>query len=68
MGNILANWIRDNGKTIPGLAAECEITRTGMWKIVNGKRKPSVPLLHKISRATGIPKEKLRPDLYPEAQ
>lgn len=67
MSNPISDWLRDKGKTIPDLAGEIGITRSGMWKIVKGKTRPSIPMMHRLSAATGIPKEQLRPDLY-EAQ
>ena len=43
------------------------ITGGGLYHILNGTRKPSTDLTKKISRITGVPKFKLLPNVYSEA-
>jgi DNA-binding transcriptional regulator YdaS (Cro superfamily) len=39
-------------------------TDTTISRIINGQRKPSHTLVLRIEKLTGIPREKLRPDIY----
>jgi transcriptional regulator with XRE-family HTH domain len=64
MSNILAIWIRDHGDNMAALGRAVGISRSAMLRIVKGKNRPSVSTMRKLSEVTGIPREKLRPDLY----
>lgn len=68
MSTILADWIRDHGENMAALGRSVGVSRSAMFRIVKGERKPSVSVMRELSRVTGIPREKLRPDLYEAAQ
>jgi DNA-binding transcriptional regulator YdaS (Cro superfamily) len=46
------------------LAKEVGVTKTWISQIISGKMKPSAQLAIKIELATGVSREKLRPDLF----
>jgi DNA-binding XRE family transcriptional regulator len=64
MSNLLADWIRDHGENMAALGRSVGLSRSAIFHIVKGTRKPSIPVMRELSRVTGIPREKLRPDLY----
>lgn len=46
------------------LAKLLGVTPAAIWNISHGKRQPGAQLSRRLSKATGIPLEKLRPDIW----
>lgn len=63
MENHLKHYIKSTGITKAALAEKIGISRQGLYLILEKNRmSPEVAIL--IENAVGIPKEKLRPDLW----
>lgn len=60
---ILINWLADNDVTAAALARRMKASRSAVHRIVKGQRKPSPKMAQNISKVTGIPVSKIRPDL-----
>lgn len=60
---ILTDWLADNEMTAAALAKRIEASRSAVHRIVTGERNPSPSMARKLSKVTGIPMAKLRPDL-----
>jgi plasmid maintenance system antidote protein VapI len=60
---ILTDWLTENEMTAAALAKRIEASRSAVHRIVTGERSPSPKMARKLSKVTGIPMAKLRPDL-----
>lgn len=60
---VLTDWLTDNEMTAAALARQLEASRSAVHRIVKGERTPSPSMARKLSKVTGIPMAKLRPDL-----
>lgn len=60
---ILTDWLAENEMTAAALAKRIEASRSAVHRIVTGERNPSPSMARKLSKVTGIPMAKLRPDL-----
>jgi len=53
--------------SLKAFAAHIGVSPGHAHDLLNGRRKPSVCTMLRIEAATGIPRDQLRPDLYPPA-
>jgi plasmid maintenance system antidote protein VapI len=60
---ILTDWLAENEMTAAALARRLDASRSAVHRIVTGERNPSPSMARKLSKVTGIPMAKLRPDL-----
>lgn len=60
----LHDHLRTAGKRPAALAKELGVTPSTITRILRGERKPSVDLARRISQATGLSVDVLRPDIF----
>lgn len=44
-----------------------QVKQQQVWNWLNREKRPSVKQAHHIEKVTGVPKEKLRPDIFQES-
>lgn len=62
MSNALADFRRERGMTLKGLAGIVGVTKATIWKWE--RRRVPAEQVARLSEATGIDRALLRPDLY----
>lgn len=62
--NLVRQWRHRQKVTCANLAAKIGITEGMLRHIENGTRKCAPHMANLIAGATGIPREKLRPDIF----
>lgn len=63
----LLHYLSRSGKKAATLAKELGVKPSTVTRILRGERKPSVELARRISLATGISVDVLRPDIFGDA-
>ena len=64
---ILTRYLSEQNLRPSSLAAAMGVPASTVTRWLRGERKPSPEMAIKIERLTGIPRSKLRPDLFEEA-
>lgn len=62
MKHPIQKYIDETGKTTGDIAAEAEISRMHLWRLMNSKGNFTTGLLARVSKATGIPMADLLPE------
>ena len=62
--NVITKYLKASSMRQRDFAVMLGTTDTTVSRIINGQRKPSHTLVLRIEKLTGIPREKLRPDIY----
>lgn len=60
----LIKYLKESGLKQTQLARMLDVSDVTVSNIVKGKRKPGFALAVKIEAVTGVPMERLRPDIY----
>ncbi len=63
--NVITKYLKANRLKQRDFAIMLKASDAMISRIINGQRKPSHTLALRIEKMTGIPREKLRPDIYP---
>lgn len=66
MGTLKA-WREAKGLSIPEAASQLGVERATWWRWENDERPVGLPSIAAVESLTGIPREKLRPDIYRKA-
>lgn len=63
----LTKYLQQNNMKAADFARLLGVSRAAVSRWESGHRKPAICLLPKIEKLTGIPRRKLRPDLFEAA-
>ena len=61
----MSSYLAEPGRSLTKFAAEVGISVGFAHDLLRGRRKPSALMALRIEEVTGIPREDMRPDLYP---
>lgn len=61
----LARYLKENSLSRALFAKRMGTSEATVSRLINGHRKPSPALTLRIEDLTGIPRSRLRPDIYP---